>query len=879
MRRFFVDPILSALGGLVLLITSGVYLATVARTVSFWDCGEFIACSHILGIPHPPGTPLYVVIGRVFAMLPFVSDPSHRINLLSVFSSAAAATIAFFVLARLITWWYSDKYPNPTLGWGERLSIYAGSFCGALMFAFASTNWSNSVEAEVYGLSMLLMIALIWIAVVWASKREEPGSDRYLILISFIAFLSIGVHMTVFLVVPPIFLFVIIMSRRLRKDWKFWVVSAGLFLVTGNLATFIWAVCVLLAVSGIICARGRWGWIGAAWTLLTLGVGFFWTFEQIEPWLLFSRVPWPLFLLTLLWGAGIVIWVSELSAWRLPFFMLLAALLGYSTHMYLPVRAQLNPAINENDPKTWNALSDFLERKQYGDESMFERAMTRRGQWSNQFGQHPRMGFWGFFDRQYGFNDIAFIPVFGLGLIGVFQLLRTHRGVGVFFLSLLLVTTVGLIWYMNFADGTLYNAAKQDAYLEVRDRDYFFTPAFIFFGMAIGLGGAALIRWLIGGSLVWPVIGAAVIAVMPLRAIQANYFINDRSRNVLAYDYAFNLLSSVDQNALFFTNGDNDTFPLWCLQEVYGFRRDVKIINLSLLNTHWYIKQLRDLHGVPMDLSDDQLARLVHYRKDDGGIGRIQDQMIDRILMANKGRLPVNFAVTVTESNRRFNEKSLEQNLVISGMAFQLVSDSGTGRIDVERTDSLLWQVFQYNGVNDSTIYKDENSQRMAANYISGFFFLADTLRRAGDFDGAIRHMRRAMDIHPQTHEPYVYMAQLYTDTQRPDSLESLYMISQRVKSEWERIGTAIGYSMRRLGQTARAEEMLKEVLRRTPKHEPAYKTLVQMYYADARYDSLLGIMERWAAANPGDAQTKDLLDSVRVLIRNQSSSVSPDTP
>jgi tetratricopeptide (TPR) repeat protein len=863
MRRYLADPILYVLGALVLLFTSVVYLSTVARTVSFWDCGEFIACSHILGIPHPPGTPVYVLLGRIFAMLPLSSDIAHRVNLLSALSSAVAATIAFFVLARLITWWYSDKYPDPKLGWGQRLSIYAGSLCGSLMFAFASTNWSNAVEAEVYGLSMFLMMTLIWLALVWASKRDEPGSERYLILIAFIAFLSIGVHMTVFLVIPPIFLFVIIMSPRLRKDWHFWLTGAVLFLVTGTLLVFLWSVTGLLVLTGIISAYKRWGWMGIVWTALVLGGGALWAVSRGEP--------WPVFVAGLIWGVGIIPWVAGSALWRFSFFMIVAALLGYSAHAYLPIRAQQNPAINENDPKDWDSFRGFLERKQYGDELMFQRAMTRRGEWANQLGQHPRMGFWGFFDRQYGFADTAFFPILALGLIGAFQMLRSRRALGVLFLSLLLITTVGLIWYMNFADGTKFNAATQDAYLEVRDRDYFFTPAFILFGMSIGLGGAALIRWLLGGSLIWPVLGATVIAALPIRALQANYHMNDRSRNVLAYDYAYNLLSSVDQNALFFTNGDNDTFPLWCLQEVYGIRRDVTIINLSLLNTHWYIRQLRDHHAVPMDLTDEQISRIVHYRKQDGSIRRVQDQMIDAILMANKNQKRVNFAVTVTESNRRFKEQSLEPNLVINGMAYRLVADSGVGRVDVERVDSLLWNVFQYRGVTDSTIYKDENAQRMAANYISGFFFVADTLRRAGDFGGALRHMGRALEILPEIWEPYVYMAQLYTDANRPDSLESLYRQSMRVRAEWERIGTAIGYSMRRLGRTERAIEMLKEVLARKPAHEPAYRTLVQMFYTDGRYDSLLGLMERWSAANPADAQSRQLLDSVRTLVRAQS--------
>lgn len=872
MQRFLKEPILYAIGAVVLLLTTVVYLATVARTLSFWDCGEFIACSHILGVPHPPGTPLYILLGRIFAMMPLVSDISHRVNLLSSLSSAAAATVAYFILARLITWWYSDKYPDPDLGWAERLSIYAGSFCGALMFAFGSSQWTNAIEAEVYGIAMLLIVTLIWLALVWAERRDEPGSERYLILIAFVAFLSTGVHMTVFLVVPPIFLMVIILSQRLRKDWHFWVTAAVLFLVTGNLLTFLWAVSALVVVTGIVGAFRQWGWVGPVWTALVLGGGGLWAYRQAEP--------WPLFIAALLWAIGILPWVARSTIWRLSFLMIVASLLGYSTQAFIPIRAQLDPAINENDPNDWESFRGFLDRKQYGDMSMFERAMTRRAQWSNQFGQHPRMGFWGFFDRQYGFNDIAFFPIFAVGLIGAFQLLRMRRAHGVLFLALLLITSVGLIWYMNFADGTRYNPDTQDAYLEVRDRDYFFTPAFVLFGMAIGLGGAALIRWLRGGSLVWPLIGAAIIAALPIRALQANYFMNDRSRNFLAYDYAHNLLSSAEDRALFFTNGDNDTFPLWCLQEVYGFRRDVNVINLSLLNTHWYIRQLRDHHGVPMNLTDDQVSRILHYRRPDGSIRRVQDQMIDAILMANRNERPVNFAVTVTESNRRYKDQSLEANLILSGMTYRLEPDTGTGRVDLRRVDSLLWNVFQFRGVNDTTIYKDENATRMCGNYMSGFFYAADTMRRAGDYTGAMRQIRRAIDLLPDPWEPYVFMSQLFTDSNMPDSLETLYEQSFNAKEEWPRIGTAIGYSLRRLGRNERAFEVLKDVLDRHPSHEPAYRTLVQMYYTDAQYDSLLGLMERWTVVNPTDQSSRQMLDSVRTLARNQAAAPSsPDPP
>ncbi|MBI3872236.1 MAG: DUF2723 domain-containing protein [candidate division Zixibacteria bacterium] len=857
-RRLLPDPILGWLGVLVFLSTLIVYLKTVQRTVPFWDCGEFITCAHVLGVPHPPGSPLFVMIGRIFSLLPIVSDISHRVNLISVFSSALAATAAFFVLARLITLWYSDRYPDRQLGLSQRLSIYAGSLSGSLFLAFSNTHWSNAVEAEVYGFSMFLMIACLWLTLVWAEQRDDPKSDRYLIGIAYIGFLSIGVHMTVFLVLPPIFLAVILLSERLRRDWRLWAASVVMFLATGDIRTFLWSITGFLALSGILACYRRWGWVGLGWTLLIWGGGVIGAAVQGEA--------WPVFIAALIWGLGVIVWAVNDPAWRLTFSMLVLSLLGFSVHLYIPVRAHQNPAINENDPKSWETFRGFLERKQYGSESMYQRALTRRAQWVNQFGQHERMGFWGFFDRQYGFNDRAFLPIFLLGLAGIYQLTRRRRTIGILFIALLLITSVGLIWYMNFADGTKYNAATQDAYLEVRDRDYFFTPAFILFAMAIGLGGAALIGALGGGSRVWPVLGAAVITLLPLRALQANYFINDRSRNTIAYDYAYNILMSADNGAILFTNGDNDTFPVWCLQEAYGIRRDVRIVNLSLLNTNWYIKQLKHYHDVPMDYTDDQIDHLVHFRTPDGKLHRVQDQMIDEILSANRGKQTINFAVTVTAGNRRYKDQPLEKHLVMMGLAYRLVPEEGDGMVDLDLLQQRLNGVFQYRGINDSTIYKDENSDRMVSNYSSGFIYAADTLRRAGRMDEAATLMQRDVAMAPRQWEPYVYLTQLYGDLKRPEPLESLLVQAAHMPTERERIEVNIGNSFRKMGNKDRAVAILDGILVRHPDYDPAFKTLVQLYYDAAEYDTLVTLLDSWTKKNPKDTQSQDLLAKVRTL-------------
>ena len=870
--RIFPDRMLAVLGGVVFLFSLIVYVRTVAPTVSFWDCGEFITCSYILGIPHPPGSPLYVLIGRIFSILPTASDISLRVNLLSSFSSAAAATVAFFVLARLITFWFSPKYPDPGMSRAQRLSVYGGSVSGALFFAFSNTYWSGAVEAEVYGVAMFLTMTLIWLTLIWAQRRDEPGSDRYLLIIGYLALLSVGVHLTVFLVMPPIFLLVIALSPRLRRDWRFWITGVAMFLVTGGVLNFLWAVSGLLALAGAVLVFRRPTVFGIAWTSTVWGAGAIGALSRGEV--------WPVFIAALIWGFGVLHRIRNNTAWGLPFAMILVSLLGFSVHLYLPLRARHDPAINENNPDTWTAFENCVERKQYGSESMFQRALHRRAPWSSQLGQHERMGFWGFFDRQYGFNDLFFFPIFILGLAGLYQLIRARGAIGFFLLILLLISSVGLVWYMNFADGSRYNAAIQDAYLEVRDRDYFFTPAFIIFGMAIGMGGASLIRWLSGGSTVWAGIGAAIIAVLPLKALQANYAINDRSNNYIPYDYAYNILTSADSSAVLFTNGDNDTFPVWCLQEVYGIRKDVRIANLSLLNTPWYIKQLKNNMGVPISLSNADIDRLIHYRAADGELKRVQDQMIDDILSTNAWKVPIDFAVTVSGSNRVYMDRPLERHLMMTGLAYRLVREDDEGLVDPEISRERFMNVFKFRGVNDTSVYKDENASRLVANYSSGFIITADTLRRAGRIDEAAALVSRAIEILSDEPEAYVYLSQLYAETKDLAGLESLLERLERSRADRNQVAVNIGYSFSRLGDTTRAISTLKGILERSPNYESAYKTLLRLYYESSRYDSLQSLMQEWMVHNPNDQQTKEFWGKIRAMSNpSESAAAKPPAP
>lgn len=204
------------LAGLVFIISFVVYLKTIAPTVPFWDCGEFIATSYTLGVPHPPGSPLFILIGRIFSMLPTSSDIAFRVNLISPIVSALANMFLFLIIVQLLKRW---GMPRNSL---EKLAVYGGAFIGALAFAFTDSHWFNAVEAEVYASSIFLTAIVVWLILVWEEKAEQPGSERYLLLIAYLVGLAIGVHLLNLLAI--FFIALIIYFKKYQISSVGWLV-------------------------------------------------------------------------------------------------------------------------------------------------------------------------------------------------------------------------------------------------------------------------------------------------------------------------------------------------------------------------------------------------------------------------------------------------------------------------------------------------------------------------------------------------------------------------------------------------------------------------------------------------------------------------------
>lgn len=811
-----IDVINLYFGLFVLLSSFVVYLLTVQQTLSFWDCGEYIACSYILGVPHPPGNPLFVLIGRLFSILPVAADIGFRVNLLSVVSSAFAAMFGYFIVVKLVKDWFGEEFDTI-----RRIGAYAAGLIGALLMAFSYTNWNSAVEAEVYGLSMLAITLIIWLVLTWVEKRHESGSSKYLILIAYLGSLSIGVHLAAFLILPMVFLLILLVDKSLRRNWMFWVTCAVLLVPLMSITKFMY--------------------ISAAWAVIS----------------------------------GLIYFMSGRNKQlAVPFLMVLAGFTAFTVHTYVPIRAELRPAINENAPtyKDWGAFERFLDRKQYGQESMVERMFERRGDWSNQFGTHRRMGFWGFFWKQYGITGHLFtFTLFPLGLIGLGELLHRRWKKGVPIFLMVLAATVGLVIYMNFADGTMQGQlGADDAHLEVRDRDYFWQSGFVLFALAIGIGFAGIWDMVYSGlrrrrDLAKLTLGLLLALVLPVAAVAKNYQEMDRSNNFIPYDYAYNLLVSADSNAVVFTNGDNDTFPVWCLQEVYGIRQDVRIANLSLINTSWYIKQLKNELGVPISFTNAQIDGLRHTRTSDGRLMRIQDIMIDNIIETNRWKEPIHFAVTVSDHNRLYKGKSIDDHLEMTGMMYRLTRESGRDMIDAEETVRLYTEEYKYRGVADSTIYKDENSARLTNNYAAGFMYAADMMKREGKIEDALKMMRRSIEIVPGSWQSYAYLMQLYSDLDSLDTAAGLLARAPRdgnISQLWVTLANEYWLKQRK----NEAYDLLKTRLAVVPDDKTVYGQLMSFYYRDQAYDSLESLLALWLDDHPDDSEASAALTEVRKL-------------
>ncbi|WP_192823519.1 DUF2723 domain-containing protein [Rufibacter sp. LB8] len=667
---FQYNRINNLVGWLVFAVATIVYVLTLEPTASFWDAGEFIACSYKLLVPHPPGAPFYLLLGRIFSM--FAGDPSQVawwVNLLSALSSSFTVLFLFWTITILARKLLIPNVVTPASSvhavtapatieptFGQTIAIVGSAAVGALAFTFTDSFWFSAVEAEVYALSSFFTAFVVWAMLRWESKAHEAMSDKWLILIAYMVGLSIGAHLLNLVAIPAL---AFIFFFRLKKY------STKGAILTMAVSAFILGVVLVGVIPGLPSIAGWFEVLFVNSFGLPFGAGVIFFVA--------------LFIGALVWAVRYAIKTGNrmLHTALLSFIFIL---IGYSSYLIIPIRSGYDPTIDENDPENIVSFVSYLKREQYGDRPLLfgpqfnaepidqeegaaqyikgedkyievgrkqeavyasnDKTLLPRlysGQpghvaqykkWVDiQEGQKPGFGenlnflfkyqmghmFWRYFgwnfigregdiqqsgvlwpweseqglpDRVSGSkarNNFYMLPL-ALGIIGlIFQIRRKQRD----------ALVVGLLFFFTGLAIVIY---LNQPPIEPRERDYTFAGAFYAFCIWIGLGVLAIadfLRKLVKNDALAGVVATLVGLLVPAVLAAQGWDDHDRSDRYHSVDSAKNLLSSVAPNAILFTNGDNDTFPLWYAQEVEGFRTDVRVAVLSYMNTDWYLDQMK----------------------------------------------------------------------------------------------------------------------------------------------------------------------------------------------------------------------------------------------------------------------------------------------
>ena len=705
---------------IVALIT---YSLTVEPTMSFWDCGEYIATSANLEVGHPPGAPLFQMLGAFFAMFALSADKiALMVNYLSVFSSAFTVLFMFWSLTILLKKLITKETELSTI---NAIIILGSAAVATLSFTFTDSFWYNAVEAEVYAMATFLISLLFWLGLRWEQEINTPRGNKWLLLISLVIGLSFGVHFMALLAFPAIG-FLYFFKKYNNVTLKSFLI-ANVVIVAILLFIFKLLLPYTLAFFGkteifMVNSLGMPFNSGTIFAFILIVAAFYFGLNYTKK-------------------KGYVFYNTLILA-------TLFILIGFSTWMMLPIRANANTPINENKPSDAAEVLAYYNREQYGEQKLFygpqfsdtysgldpvtpylddkpnyERDYKTKKyiitndyinakqntddahkgllprMWSNehnenymifteplefrinpeyahedelvqivtqfrkayaageldekdydkflkgygeylivdkptfannmkfmvqyQFGyMYLRYLLWNFVGRQ---NDVQgkYDNTNGNWLSGINFIdeiftgtqknlpsdMQNNKGRNIYYGIPLLLALIGFVFHamrdkksfyvllvLFLFTGLALKVYLNERPFEPRERDYALVGSFYVFAMWIGYGIFAIFDTL--KKYIQPKAALAIVLVTSLLASPVvlaaqNWDDHDRSNKDTAYTMAKAYLDSCEPNAILFTIGDNDTFPLWYMQEIEGYRTDIRIVNTSLFMTDWYIDQMK----------------------------------------------------------------------------------------------------------------------------------------------------------------------------------------------------------------------------------------------------------------------------------------------
>jgi hypothetical protein len=888
-------------GWIVFTLALILYLVTLEPSVSLWDCGEFLSASYKLEVGHPPGAPLYLMLGRIFAL--FSPDKAHVaifINSLSAFASAFTILFLFWIithLARKIILKDEDSYTRANV-----IAIIGSGVVGALTFCVSDSFWFSAVEAEVYALSSLFTALVFWCILKW---EEDTGvhQDRWLVLIAYLMGLSIGAHLLNLLALPAIVM--IYYYRKFHAGWK-----RSLFAL---MVSFLLLVIILyLIVPGTLH-------IASLFEVVSVNSFHF----PVNSGLIVFII-----LFTLLIAFGL--WYTRKKQKVITNTVLLflaVILIGYSSYAMILIRACANPPINTNNPDNVFSLLYYLNRDQYSSQPIFYGpyynapvldVTSKKASFSVSNGKYEEISlkkdldydsrFMTVFPRMYsnnanhidvykGWGSVRGVPLKVMKSDGSSEIVMKPTfldnlefffkyQVGYMYMRYFMWNFAGKqndlqgnggifagnwISGFDFIDkwmigpqnslpahmkdntgrnryflplilgigGMLYHFSKSRKYflvvsflfiltgfaivvytnqtpLQPRERDYVYVGSFFAFSIWIGLG----VLWISSlfkrkfSTLKTAAAGFAIAAIVPAEMFFQN--LDDHSRNgrFVAREIAYNYLINCDPNSIVFTAGDNDTYPLWYLQEVEGIRTDVRVVNLMLMNTDWYINQLKNRwyqsDPLPISLSSDKYSRgkrnwvsvypntdtiaieeAIKSLADDSskyitGFGTKTNYISSSYLRLSAGResdMIINLSGSYIGKNEMimldilanfkwqrslyFTSPSvkgtlgLKPNMALDGFCYRLTPQN-TGDFNVLNTEEL-YRKLMINSKWESLANKNVNLDDHLRNMISimrvrqNYGRLALALAEEGKYDKGVEVLDRVMEITPPERIPYDY--------------------------------------------------------------------------------------------------------------------------
>jgi hypothetical protein len=908
------------------LLTLTMYRLTSQSSVAFWDCGEYAATSPAMEVPHPPGAPLFTLLGRVAMMTPYVSDPALRINLISALASALTIMFLYLISVKIISRW--KGFPSDL---HSGIAVFGPAIIGALTFSVTDTFWFNAAESSLFASSMFFVSCVLWLGMTWYDKAEEPGSQRYLLLAAYLMGLSIGIHQLSILGFFAIAL--LIYFRYYEFEWK----TFAKFGIITVLSFFIIYPGIVKWFVEILNGDLKFGPLNISHNILI----------ELTP---------PAIIIAAIYGAYKA---EKARRWILSTALMagLLMVLGYSTYATVYIRANAHPPINENNPSNLARMVTYLNREQYGEQKMWPRMWSSDPQyvqnyknyssdfdyfWSYQL-NHMYLRYLGFnfigragdiqdapvaflqpssslkswFDGRAGYPTRYFAIPLLLALFGIWYHFKNDWKFGLVFLALFAVLGFALVVFFNMQNP------------QPRERDYFFVGSFFVFAMWVGVGASGIID-LVTDALkskqeLWSKYknvfagGTAIVlfAISPLEMFSQNLYSHNRHGNFAPFDYSYNILQSCKPNAILFTNGDNDTFPLWYLQEGMGIRDDIRIVNLSLVNTDWYILQLKNEtpHGamkVPISIPDDQIKTIspVQWRTQtfklpvskeayaqfgitdtsitnkgyiqytmrptlqagDVQAIRVQDIIMKNIIETNAWKRPIYYAVTVAPDNFI----GLTSYLQMQGLALQLTpkmntTPGGDYEINLPIMKECLMEPekelstkpqygFLFKNLNDPHIFYDDNVRNLMVNYRYSYLRLAAYYEMHGDSADAVSSLDTMEARMPNKVLPIKY--EIMSDITR------LYYMAGATK-QFHKYADIV-----EKGALAAIQDNPNDVQR----YYNPYRILLDLYDMEKDYQKSIDLLQRIQAMFPNDHSISQRITELQSMMNMKTPAPSPDT-